>query len=201
MCKGYSPCKGYMLCKMVSLGQKLKMPKTSEKPFYKNIRFVLCKKPLQKTPNVREIRKFGKSAILQRLYPMQRLQALQNDQFGSKIENVKNMRRSILTELFSAKNRSEKHPIIEKGDICENRPSCKGYTVCKMVRVGQKLKIPKTCEKPFNKNITLVLLQKTAPKDTKYSTNETILKMGHLQKAIAHAEAIPFEKSSVWVKN
>ena len=36
-CKGYSPCKVYRLCKMVSLRQKLKMPKTCEKPFYKNI--------------------------------------------------------------------------------------------------------------------------------------------------------------------
>ena len=66
-CKGYSPCKGYSLCKMVSLGQKLKMPKTCEKPFYKNIRVVLCKKPLEKTPNIREMRRFWKSAILQRL--------------------------------------------------------------------------------------------------------------------------------------
>ena len=41
---------------MVSLGQKLKMPKTCEKPFYKNIKVVLCKKPLEKTSNIREMR-------------------------------------------------------------------------------------------------------------------------------------------------
>ena len=35
---------------MVSLGQNFKMPKTCEKPSYTNIRFVLCKKPLQKKP-------------------------------------------------------------------------------------------------------------------------------------------------------
>ena len=46
---------------MVSLGQKLKMPKTCEKRFYKNIRVVLCKKPLQKTPNIRK-------TILRRIY-------------------------------------------------------------------------------------------------------------------------------------
>ena len=51
-------CKGYSLCKMVSLGQKLKIPKTCEKRFYKNIGVVLCKKPLQKTPNIREMRPF-----------------------------------------------------------------------------------------------------------------------------------------------
>ena len=38
-------------------------------------------------------------------------------------------------------------------------------------------------------------LEKTAPKNTKYSRNETILKIGHHAKAIAHA------KSSLWVKN
>ena len=67
LCKGYSPCKSYSLCKMVSLGQKLKMSKTCEKPFWKNIGFVLRKKPLEKTPNIREMRQFWKSAILQRL--------------------------------------------------------------------------------------------------------------------------------------
>ena len=38
-------------------------------------------------------------------------------------------------------------------------------------------------------------VQKTAPKNTKYSRNETILKIGH------HAEAIARGKSSLWVKN
>ena len=43
--------------------------------------------------------------------------------------------------------------------------------------------------------ISNCFVQKTAPKKTKYSRNETILKMGHHAKAIAHA------KSSRWVKN
>ena len=38
-------------------------------------------------------------------------------------------------------------------------------------------------------------VQKTAPKNSKYWRNETILKIGHHAKAIAHA------KSSLWVKN
>ena len=42
-------------------------------------------------------------------------------------------------------------------------------------------------------------VQKTARKNTKYSRNETILKMGHLAKAISHARAIAFPKWSVWV--
>ena len=39
-------CKGYSPCKMVSLAQKLKMPKTCDKRLYKHIRLVLCKKKL-----------------------------------------------------------------------------------------------------------------------------------------------------------
>ena len=39
---------------MVSLAQKLKKPKTCEKRFYKNIRVVLCKNPLEKTPNIQK---------------------------------------------------------------------------------------------------------------------------------------------------
>ena len=54
----YSPCKDYSLCKMLSLGQKLKMPKTFEKPFYNNNRIFLCKKLLKKTPNIQEMRQF-----------------------------------------------------------------------------------------------------------------------------------------------
>ena len=44
-------------------------------------------------------------------------------------------------------------------------------------------------------------VQNTARKNLKYARNETILKIGHLAKAIAHAKAIAFAKWSVWVKN
>ena len=60
-------CKGYRLCKIVSLAQIFKWPKTCENRFYKHVRVVLCKKPLERKPNNRERRQFSKSAILQRL--------------------------------------------------------------------------------------------------------------------------------------
>ena len=110
-------------------------------------------------------------------------------------------------ELFCAENRSKKHQILEKGDDFESRPSCKGfspckgYSLCKMVSLGEKLKIPKTCEKAFHKNIRVVLCKKPLEKNTKYSKNETIMKIGHLAKAIAHAKALRFGKWSVWIKN
>ena len=44
-------------------------------------------------------------------------------------------------------------------------------------------------------------VQKTFRKNTKYSRNETILKIGHFTKPIAHVKVIAFAKWSVWVKN
>ena len=49
---------------MVTLGQKLNMPKTCEKRFYIHITVVLGKKPLLKTANIREMRRFLKSVHL-----------------------------------------------------------------------------------------------------------------------------------------
>ena len=63
-----------------------------------------------------------------------------------------------------------------------------GYSLCKIVSLGQKLKMPKTCEKRFYKNIRIFFVEKTAQKNTKYARNETILKVGHLAKAIAFAK-------------
>ena len=40
-------------------------------------------------------------------------------------------------------------------------------------------------------------MQKTARKNTKYSRNETNLKIGHLAKPIAYAKAIAFAKWSL----
>ena len=44
-------------------------------------------------------------------------------------------------------------------------------------------------------------VQKTPYENSKYSRNEKILKIGHLEKAIAHAKIIAFAKWSVSVKN
>ena len=42
-------------CKMLSLGQKLKMPKRCEKRLFDLIKDVVWKIPLQKTPNIRRM--------------------------------------------------------------------------------------------------------------------------------------------------
>ena len=98
-------------------------------------------------------------------------------------------------ELFYAGNRSKKHQIFEKWDPFEIRPSYKGYSPCKILTLGQKLKLQETCQNPFYKSCRVVLCKETARNYIKYSRNETILKVDHHAKAIAHT------KSSPWVKN
>ena len=61
--------------------------------------------------------------------------------------------------------------------------------------LGSKIKIPKDMSKSILQIIYTSSVQKTARKKTKYLRNESILKVGHNAKAIAHA------KSSLWVKN
>ena len=61
---------------------------------------------------------------------------------------------------------------------------------------GSKIKIPKNMSKSILQIIYSVFCAKNrTPKNTKYSRNETIFKIAHHAKAIAHA------KSSLWVKN
>ena len=58
-----------------------------------------------------------------------------------------------------------------------------------------KIKNAKNMRKTILQEQLNCSVQKTARKNTKYSRNERILKIGHFAKAIAHA------KWSVWVKN
>ena len=83
-------------------------------------------------------------------------------------KHAKNSSRSTL-QLYYAKNGSKKELIFEKREHFENWqkwPQCKGYSLCKVVSLAQKLKISKTCDKRLYKHIRLVLckkrLQKTA---------------------------------------
>ena len=55
---------------------------------------------------------------------------------------------------------------------------------------GSKMEIQKNMSKSSLRTIYSCSKQNTAPNNTKYSRNENILKIGHLAKAIAHAEAI-----------
>ena len=60
------------------------------------------------------------------------------------------------------------------------------------------------CKKHVKNHLTRpveVFCEKNCSKSAKYWRNETILKIAHLAKAIAHAKAKAFAKWSVWVKN
>ena len=65
---------------------------------------------------------------------------------------------------------------------------------------GSKIKNAKNMRKTILQEQQSCSVQNTARENTKYWRNETIFKMGHLAKGIAHAKAIAFAKWSVWVK-
>ena len=67
---------------------------------------------------------------------------------------------------------------------------------------GSKIKIPKTMSKSILQIIYSCSLQKTAPKNTKYSRNESILKIGHHTckgyspcKILTFAQKLKFQKT------
>ena len=92
---------------MVTLGQKIKLLKTCEKRLYNHIIVVLCKKRIEKTANIGEIR------------------------------DLENWQKWALG---------------------------KGYSLCKMVALGQKIKLLKTCEKRLYNHIIVVLCKKRIKK-------------------------------------
>ena len=72
------------------------------------------------------------------------------------------------SNVFLCKKRLEKkYLIFEKCEHFENGqkwPQCKGYSPCKILSLGQKKKLPKTCQKRFYKHIKAVLCEKRLEK-------------------------------------
>ena len=161
---GHHPRKGYSPCKILTLAQILKFQKTCQNPFYKSFTVVLCKKPLQKTLNIREMRAFSKSAIMHA-----KAIAHAKSRFGSKIKIPKNMSKSILklfTVVFCKKNPLKNTKYSRNESILKiGHHACKGYSPYKPLTLAQNLNFQKTCQNPFYKSFTVVLcnepLQKT----------------------------------------
>ena len=84
--------------------------------------------------------------------------------------------------------------ILKIGQLAKAIANAKAKDFAKMVSLAQKLKMLKTCENPFYKNIRVVLRKKPPKNNRQYSRNETSFKIGHLAKAIANAKAIDFAK-------
>ena len=122
---------------------------------------------------------------------------MQNPHFGSKIKIPKNMSKSILQIIYSysvQKTALKNTKYSRNENILKIGHHAKAIAHAKSSLLG-KNQISKNMLKSILQIIYNCSVQKTAPKNTKYSRNETILKIGHHAKAIAHA------KSSLWVKN
>ena len=78
---------------MVSLGQKLKMPKKNAKHHSTKRSKLFCGKTTRKNTQYSRIEKTSKISYLAKAIAHPKAMALQNGQFGSKIKNAKNMRK------------------------------------------------------------------------------------------------------------
>ena len=114
----------------------------------------------------------------------QRLQPWQNGHFGSKIKNAKKHAKNVSTRHCSCsmqKTARKKQLIFEKREHFENWqkwskgilkkqlnwqkwPPSKGYSLGKMVTLGQKLKMQKNMLKTFLQDIAVVLCKKRLEK-------------------------------------
>ena len=108
---------------------------------------------------------------------------MQNPHFGSEIKIPKNMSKSILPIISSCSvqktaPKNTKYSKIE-GILKIGHHACIGYIPCKILTLAQKLIFQKTSQNPFYKPFRVVLCKKTAPKNTKDSRIEGILKIGH----------------------
>ena len=152
--------KAIAFAKSVTLGQKLKFQKTCQNPFYKSFRVVLCKKPLQKTLIFEKWEHFENRPSCKG-YSLCKILTL-----GQKLKFQKTCQNPFYKSfrVVLCKKPLQKTLIFEKWEHFENRPSCKGYSLCKILTLGQKLKFQKTCQNPFYKSFRVVLCKKPLQK-------------------------------------
>ena len=115
---------------MLSLGQKLKFKKTCEKRLLNNIRVVLCKTTLQKT----QISKNRKNWSQRMGYSFCKMLTL-----GQKLKFKNTCEKRLLNNIRVVLCKIT----LQKTQGFENRKNWsqrKGYSLCKMVSLGQKLK-------------------------------------------------------------
>ena len=151
---------------------KIKIPKTCQNPFYKSFRVVLCKNRSKKHQIFEKWDHFENRPLCKGYSPCKILTVFfQKLKFQKTCQNpfYKSFR-VVLRE----KPLQKKHQLIEKWDHFENRPSCKGYSPCKIFTLAQKLKFQKHV-KIHSTNHLELFCAKTARKNAKYSRNGTIL--------------------------
>ena len=100
-------------------------------------------------------------------------------------------------ELFCAKKPLQKTLNIGEMRAFKNRPSCmQRLYPMQNPHFGSKIKIPKSMSKSILQIISSCSVQKTAPKNTKYSRNESVLKFRpHACKGYS-PQKLKFQKTS-----
>ena len=133
---------------------------------YDHIRVVMCKKPLQKTPNIGKLRVFenGENWPICMGYCPCKMVSL-----GPKLKMPKRCEKWLYDHIrvVICKNRSKKHLILEKLGHFENGqnwPIWMGYSPCKMVNLGPKLKMPERYEKWLYDHIRVVIWKNRSKK-------------------------------------
>ena len=130
-----------------------------------HIALVLCKRRLNKTANIREMRPFWKGYSLCKivsLEPKWKMQQTFRKRLPTRIRNVLCKKTTYITRL-----------IFEKWDVFkkwQNLPFYKGYSVCNIVFLGPKLKRQQTCEN--NSKLTLEIFKTKNRKKKKTNIQE-----------------------------
>ena len=199
---GHHACKGYSPCKILTLAQKLKFQETCQNPFYKSFRVVLCKKTAPKNTKYsrnESILKNGQHAC-KGYCPCKILTLAQKLKFPKTCQNpfYKSFRVVLCKKTASKNTKYSRNESFLKIGL----HACKGYSPCKILTLAQKLIFQKTCQNPFYKSFRVVLCKKTASKNTKYSRNGSLLKIGHREckgyspcKMLPWAQKLKFQKT------
>ena len=145
-------------CKIVTLGQKLKIHKNMLKTFLQHIAVVLCKKRLKKQLIFEKWEHFenGQKWSSSKGYRLCKIVTL-----GQKLKMHKNMLKTFLQHVavVLCKTRLQKTDNIRKMRAFWKWQPSKGYRLCKIVTLGQKLKIRKNMLKTFLQHTAVVLLK------------------------------------------
>ena len=92
---------------------------------------------------------------------------LQNHHFRTKNKIAKNISKTNLKTQYnySMQNKhSKKHLILKKVDpfqYCQKCSQCKAYSLCKIITLGQEIKLPKTYQKRIFRHNRVILCKKT----------------------------------------
>ena len=142
-----------------------KVPRTTLKSDYS----CSMQKTALKKINNRKMRQFEKFT---KMGNMQRLQRLQNHHFGSKVKISKKVPKKTPKFDYSC---SMQKTALKNNQYSENEaflklhkkwPTCKGYSPCKIITLGPKLKLQKKCQNRPLSPVTVVLCKKRLYKKT-----------------------------------